>query len=478
MRNNELRRRKVKDQKGKFSARFSGKKPRTKKPKTDSIQTSLLCLIISGTILTTFVVLYTDQIPWFIGNQIIDDLAKQFLGYHKPVYAVVIDAGSTGSRVLAYTFHKSYFGGNLVLDKELFEFNKPGLSSFANSPEKGALKIAELLELAKKEIPEKYWAKTPLVLKATAGLRILPQEQADNILNALTELFKKTPFLTDENSIEIMDGTDEGIFSWFTVNFLLNKLASNPAKTVAALDLGGGSTQVTFAALTPSSLQDIDSIHQAATPNGAIPVYTHSYLGLGLKAARKAVISHQNGDNFNVTCDCVNPIVKSHTFHYQGNNYFVSGPQEGYPTSKVVGDELTVGEVIPLVNFAKCSKIIENYIHNISSKRRPPDELPLKAIFAFSYYYDKASQAGLIDFYKGGQVKVEDFKKQAEKTCHEANVEQPFICMDMTFIWLLLEKGFGLSLDTKIYLYKKISGHEISWALGAAYDVLKKTNII
>lgn len=72
----------------------------------------------------------------------------------------------------------------------------------------------------------------------------------------------------------------------------------------------------------------------------------------------------------------------------------------------MVGDELTVGEVIPLVNFAKCSKIIENYIHNISSKRRPPDELPLKAIFAFSYYYDKASQAGLIDFYKGGQVKV------------------------------------------------------------------------
>lgn len=86
----------------------------------------------------------------------------------------------------------------------------------------GALKIAELLELAKKEIPEKYWAKTPLVLKATAGLRILPQEQADNILSALKELFKKTPFLTDENSIEIMDGTDEGIFSWFTVNFLLS----------------------------------------------------------------------------------------------------------------------------------------------------------------------------------------------------------------------------------------------------------------
>lgn len=53
-------------------------------------------------------------------------------------------------------------------------------------------------------------------------------------------------------------------------------------------------------------------------------------------------------------------------------------------------------------------------------------------------------------------LQVEDFKKQAERTCHEANVEQPFICMDMTFIWLLLEKGFGLSLDTKIYVSQPV----------------------
>lgn len=44
-----------------------------------------------------------------------------------------------------------------------------------------------------------------------------------------------------------MEGTDEGIFSWFTVNFLLERFNShNSGNTVAALDLGGGSTQVTF----------------------------------------------------------------------------------------------------------------------------------------------------------------------------------------------------------------------------------------
>lgn len=83
--------------------------------------------------------------------------------------------------------------------------------------------IANLLEDAKREIPKEYWSKTPLILKATAGLRLLPAAEAENLLNSVRELFKRTPFLTTEESVEIMDGTDEGIFSWFTVNFLLGK---------------------------------------------------------------------------------------------------------------------------------------------------------------------------------------------------------------------------------------------------------------
>jgi len=37
--------------------------------------------------------------------------------------------------------------------------------------------ILQLLTTAKQRIPEKFWSTTPLVLKATAGLRLLPAEK-------------------------------------------------------------------------------------------------------------------------------------------------------------------------------------------------------------------------------------------------------------------------------------------------------------
>ncbi|XP_044748742.1 ectonucleoside triphosphate diphosphohydrolase 5 isoform X2 [Coccinella septempunctata] len=435
-----------------------------------SIHTSLLCLILSGSILTLFGILYLDNIPWHIGTLAIDKLAVNF-GYHKPVYAVVIDAGSTGSRVLAFTFHESYIGSHLVLDKELFKYNKEGLSSFAENPEDGAKSIESLLEEAKNEIPQKHWTNTSLLLKATAGLRLLPTDKAEKLLHSVRNLFKKVPFLTRKDSVEIMDGTDEGIYSWFTVNFLLGRINGNPANTVAALDLGGGSTQVTFAALAPSSLKHRDRIHLASSPTGNIPVYTHSFLGLGLKAARKAILTYGQDNTSNITSECVNHIINGHKFKYGSEVYYVSGPQWNYLTmvDESVG-YLTSSEV-PIVNMDKCLPIIKSFIQNNS---KPPEELPNKIIFAFSYYFDKAAEAGLIDPYTGGRIELEDFKNAATEACRTPNTEQPFLCLDLSFIWILLQDGLGLQLKTPINLFKKINGHEISWALGAAYDLLKQ----
>ena len=47
----------------------------------------------------------------------------------------------------------------------------------------------------------------------------------------------------------------------------------------------------------------------------------------------------------------------------------------------------------PVVRFNECLKIISNYI---SGKVEKPKELNDKKISAFSYYYDRATEFGLI----------------------------------------------------------------------------------
>lgn len=128
-------------------------------------------------------------------------------------------------------------------------------------------------------------------------------------------------------------------------------------------------------------------------PQGTIPVYTHSYLGLGLMAARKEVLTLRQENKTQVISECVNPIIKDKKFHYGGVDYLVSGLQKDYPTSKVLASDVFVGEEVPIVNFEKCASIISDYVN---SKARPPDELPTKAIAAFSYYFDRAAEIGLI----------------------------------------------------------------------------------
>lgn len=450
----ELRRRKLKSQ----NVGPSSKK-NSKDKEANGIQRSLICLIISASILIIFFGFYVDS--WEFSHKAADQIAKSF-GYHEPVYAVVIDAGSTGSRVLAFSFHKAYLDGRLMLDDELFVETKPGLSAFHKEPEQGAKSINMLLEKAKQRIPEKYWSQTPLVLKATAGLRLLPSHHAEDLLDAVKTLFKKSPFMTNEHSVSIMDGVDEGIFSWFTVNFLLDRLSANSDRTVAALDLGGGSTQVTFAPTTPSTLKQTEYIHSVKAVRGVIPVYTHSYLGLGLMAARKEILTynHEKTDK-NLTSLCVNPFINDKKFHYAGVDYLVSG-DDRYANVR--------GDSDPVVNFEDCSEIITNYVF---SKVVPLQELHTKEINAFSYYFDRAAEVGLIDPYKGGIVTVQQFNDAAKDACASINVDQPLICLDLSYIWVLLEHGFSLKPATKLNLFKKIRGHEISWALGAAFNELR-----
>ncbi|POI27627.1 hypothetical protein CIB84_008623, partial [Bambusicola thoracicus] len=164
----------------------------------------------------------------------------------KTFYGIMFDAGSTGTRIHIYTFVQKSPEILPELEGEIFESVKPGLSAYADQPEKGAESVKRLLDMAIDAVPPHLWKKTPVVLKATAGLRLLSEEKAQALLSEVKEVFEESPFLVPEDSVSIMDGSYEGILAWITVNFLTGQLSGQNQHTVGTLDLGGASTQITF----------------------------------------------------------------------------------------------------------------------------------------------------------------------------------------------------------------------------------------
>lgn len=334
--------------------------------------------------------------------------------------------------MLAFELHKGYLDGRLVLDSELFKELKPGLSSL--TPEKGADQISQLLDEAKKFIPEEHWANTPLALKATAGLRLLGPSQSEDILNAIREMFAQSGFSVSENSVEIMDGTDEGIFSWFTVNYLSNRLTSK--STAAALDLGGGSTQITYE-LNEYQPSYKDYIHAVPIFNSEVNVFTNSYLGLGLMALRHAVITYQGAVNqTSFENECVNSIIKDKSWTYSKIEYFVSGKENKKNAEN------------PEVDFELCIAAVKRQVLPLLKPK--PIKLNEHVINAFSYFYDRAIETGLVDPFKGGEIPVSEFTKKAREVCATPNADQPFMCLDLVFISVLLQDGYGLKPATNI----------------------------
>uniref|UniRef100_A0A8D2ZR27 nucleoside diphosphate phosphatase n=1 Tax=Scophthalmus maximus TaxID=52904 RepID=A0A8D2ZR27_SCOMX len=377
-------------------------------------------------------------------------------------YGIMFDAGSTGTRIHIYKFIQKDPGKIElpVLDNELYHAVKPGLSAYKDNVEEGGNTVRQLLKIAKKTVPEDEWKRTPVVLKATAGLRLLPEDKASALLKEVREVFDESPFFVPNNSVSIMNGANEGVLAWVTVNFLTGKTL----RTVGILDLGGGSTQITFLPKSRKTIQSAPTSYIAKFNlfNSTYQLYTHSYLGNGLYAARLATLGALGADGLDwkiFTSSCL-PKKFREDVTFGGTTYKVGGIPDGY-----AGYKLCYYEVM---------KVIKGIVLQ-------PYEVKGSSIFyAFSYYFDRAVESGLIDASRGGAIEVRDFKKRAKEVCNKMTKYRaisPFLCMDMTYITCLLKEGFGFKDNTVLQLAKKVNNVETSWALGATFDYFRDLNI-
>ncbi|NXD43703.1 ENTP4 diphosphohydrolase, partial [Copsychus sechellarum] len=214
-------------------------------------------------------------------------------------YGIVVDCGSSGSRVFVYCWPRHNGNPKDLLDiQQMRDSNrkpvvmkiKPGISEFASSPDKVSDYISPLLSFAAEHVPRSKHKETPLYILCTAGMRILPESQQKAILeDLLTDIPVHFDFLFSDSHAEVISGKQEGVYAWIGINFVLGRFEHTDdedeavvevpgnehhdpifrKRTVGILDMGGVSTQIAYE--VPQSVS-LASPHQVIIPKFLFPL--------------------------------------------------------------------------------------------------------------------------------------------------------------------------------------------------------------
>lgn len=419
----------------------------------------------------------------------------------KPIvqYVLMIDAGSTGSRIHVYKFNNC--GPIPELEKEEFKMTEKsvgGLSAFKNDPVGAAKSLDPLMAVAMEHVPEALKKCSPVAVKATAGLRLIGKELADAILvEVRRHLEQDYPFpvvSAEQNGVAIMDGSDEGVYAWITTNYLLGKIGGpDKSETAAVFDLGGGSTQIVFEPTfkgaadggMPEKLAPGDHKYELDFGGHKFDLYQHSHLGYGLMSARKALhsalvdeLAKSKGDDQSwMTAPIVHPCIAPGTTKQidvevnggEARSLNFTGPSQPSPAQcRNLAEKILKKEAD--CALAPCSF---NGVHQPALSKTFAKE----DVYIFSYFYDRTKPLGMPDSFT-----LREMHDLTQKVCEgkdawdvfssvpgalEELVDRPEHCLDLNFMMALLHTGYEMPIDREVKVAKKIKGNELGWCLGA-----------
>jgi hypothetical protein len=306
----------------------------------------------------------------------------------------------------------------------------PGLSSFKEKPLLAGKSIVPLLDLAKKEVPSELQGETGVYVKATAGLRLLGEETQIQILDSVFLTIESFPFRCKREWISVIDGQEEAVGAWVTVNYLLGKLSS-PSSTVGVLDLGGASTQLSCAPASAVESRDSDKVVSVSIGSSVVKIYVVSWLRYGLIEFRKRV-------------DEVVLSIGMSKGHTSGATHHPCYPKQHDTAVDIRGERI---QIHGTGDFDACSAAVASVFKALEYS--PP---PCAGRFlAISYYIDVLQSVGL-----GPLVGVSDIINRAASLCNLTlpqlsplldGAKSGFdvrVCGDLIYIAALLSGPVGL----------------------------------
>lgn len=206
-------------------------------------------------------------------------------------YAVLIDCGSSGSRIYVYVLEGGKSNNGINNIKRLKHDKKPvenksdiAISSFIDNPNNAIDFYSEFIINTYKYIPDSEHANTELYILATGGLRMLNRDQAYSLISTLRKLLPaKIKYKIKD--IEVISGKLEGIFMWISLNYL-SKTLKECSQTHGIIDAGGASIQIAFESESDKrNVEEFKFTCSGTKITKTYHIFSASFDGLGDKAA-------------------------------------------------------------------------------------------------------------------------------------------------------------------------------------------------
>jgi len=301
--------------------------------------------------------------------------------------------------------------------------------------------FSKIIMDSSKDLPKDEITRTKMYVFATAGLRILPEYQQNDIISRVySYLYTNSPYKVKKKYIRIMSGDEEGLYGWISVNYLMNSLSYDNI-TYGSIDMGGASTQVAYQIENKQSSEHIINYNSKD-----FYVKSESLLGFGVNEAMKKTFALLN--NFH-------PCFPKGFSMNLSNGIIINGSG----------------------SFWKCTEIIQKII--------PKKEfiiLKNEFISMASFYYLNSffnlTEGSSIEELSNHTIHFCELEWELMNRMFISNEYLKNYCFFGAYQYLFLQGSFGYSFSkTSVKKVGHINGSELSWAIGAMMVIIGSVKI-
>ncbi|XP_057536618.1 probable apyrase 6 isoform X1 [Amaranthus tricolor] len=207
-------------------------------------------------------------------------------------FGLVIDISSSKSQIFVFRSLNEVSGTPFSGESSDIFWVNAGFFNFSGNHELVKRVVFKLIDFAKKKVPDFEWKDTKVQVFINAELAGKVTE-SERVLDECCLVLRSSGFLFRDDWASVLNGQDEGFYSWLAVNYAFGYLGNIPEETAGVVSLGRSAMQVTFASLETPLSESSRVIRLAGVPYS---LYTQGLQQFGQDAVWKLLHKQSSQD--------------------------------------------------------------------------------------------------------------------------------------------------------------------------------------